>query len=64
LLCANHHTAYDGGLFGPDEGNAEFVVDFKRMLYRYKLTLWRTQHEISHTLLTVLEDLRRNRQAA
>lgn len=55
-LCTNHHTAYDGGLFGPDKDNAEFVVDFKRVLHRYKLTLWRTQHEISHTLLTVLED--------
>lgn len=55
-LCSNHHTAYDGGLFGPDEENAEFVVDFKRVLHRYKLFLWRTQHEISQKLLTVLED--------
>jgi DnaJ-class molecular chaperone len=55
-LCSNHHTAYDDGLFGPDEENAEFVVDFKRLLHRYKLMLWRTQHEISHKLLTILED--------
>jgi DnaJ-class molecular chaperone len=55
-LCANHHTAYDDGLFGPDEENAEFVVNFKRVLHRYKLMLWRTQHEISQKLLTVLED--------
>jgi hypothetical protein len=55
-LCSNHHTAYDGGVFGPDEENAEFVVSFKRVLHRYKITLWRTQHEISQKLLTVLED--------
>ncbi|WP_050625987.1 HNH endonuclease [Bradyrhizobium viridifuturi] len=55
-LCSNHHTAYDNGLFGPDEENAEFVGSFKKILHRYKLLLWRTQHEISSTLLTVLED--------
>lgn len=55
-LCSNHHTAYDGGLYGPDEESAEFVASFKRVLHRYKLLLWRTQHEISQKLLTVLED--------
>jgi len=35
-LCSNHHTAYDGGLFGPDKENAEFVVSFKLVLHRYK----------------------------
>ena len=55
-LCSNHHTAYDGGLFGPNEENADFVVNFKRILHRYKITLWRTQHEISQKLLTILED--------
>jgi DnaJ-class molecular chaperone len=55
-LCSNHHTAYDDGLFGPDEENAEFVVSFKTVLHRYKLLLWRTQHKISSKLLTVLED--------
>jgi DnaJ-class molecular chaperone len=55
-LCSNHHTAYDGGLFGPDQENADFVLDFKRVLHRFRLSLWRTQHQISQTLLTVLED--------
>lgn len=55
-LCSNHHTAYDGGLFGPNRENAEFVINFKHVLHRYKLMLWRTQHEISQKLLTVLED--------
>jgi len=27
-LCSNHHTAYDDGLFGPDEESAECVVSF------------------------------------
>ena len=55
-LCSNHHIAYDDGLFGPDAENAEFVVSFKKVLHRYKLLLWRTQHKISSKLLTVLED--------
>jgi hypothetical protein len=55
-LCTDHHTAYDNGLFGPDEENAEFVVHFKKALHRYKLLLWRTQYKISSKLLTVLED--------
>ncbi len=55
-LCSNHHTAYDGGLFGPDEENAKFVASFKLVLQRYKKMLWRMQHEVSHTLFTVLEN--------
>lgn len=56
-LCSNHHTAYDGGLFfGPNGEDKEFVIDFKRVLHRYKLLLWRTQHEVSQKLLTVLQD--------
>ncbi len=55
-LCANHHTTYDDGLFGPNDENAEFVLAFKRVLHRYKVMLWRTQHKISDKLLTVLED--------
>lgn len=53
-LCSSHHTAYDNGLFGPDEENAQFVGSFKKILHRYKLLLWRTQQEISSNLLTVL----------
>jgi hypothetical protein len=55
-LCSNHHTAHDGGLFGPDEENAEFVVSFKRVLHRHKQMLWRMQHEVSHKLFIVLEN--------
>jgi DnaJ-class molecular chaperone len=58
-LCSNHHTAYDGGLFGPDKENTEFVVSFKHVLRHYKLTLWRTQNAISQNLFTVLEDCAR-----
>lgn len=53
-LCSNHHTAYDDGLFGPDEESAECVVSFKKVLHRCKLLLWRTQNKISSKRLTVL----------
>ncbi len=55
-LCANHHVAYDNGLFGPDKENAFFVAIFKQALRRYRVMLWRTQHEVSHQLFYVLEN--------
>ncbi|MFB6328539.1 HNH endonuclease [Pantoea deleyi] len=55
-LCSNHHTTYDAGLFGPNDENKEFVSNFKQVLHRYKIFLWRTQHEISQNLLTILGD--------
>ena len=55
-LCSNHHTAYDGGLFGPDNENAEFVIGFKVSLHRHKKMLWRMQHEVSRKLLLYLDD--------
>ncbi|MFE0587978.1 HNH endonuclease [Pantoea vagans] len=55
-LCSNHHTSFDAGHFGPKDENKEFVSNFKQVLHRYKIFLWRTQHEISQKLLTVLVD--------
>jgi DnaJ-class molecular chaperone len=55
-LCSNHHTAYDNGLFGPDDENAEFVIGFKQVLRRYKVMLWRMQHELSHKVFVALEN--------
>ena len=54
-LCANHHIAYDNGCLGPDEENHDFVISFKKVLRRYRVMLWRTQHEVSHQLFVVLE---------
>lgn len=53
-LCSNHHTVYDHGLFGPDPENEEFVVSFKRVLYRHKKMLWAMQHEVSRKLFLYL----------
>lgn len=55
-LCSNHHTAYDGGLFGPIEDEAEFVLHFKTVLRRYKVMLWRMQAELSFKVLAALEN--------
>lgn len=53
-LCANHHTAYDKGLYGPAKGEEEFVAGFKLSLRRFKVMLWKTQHEASHVLFRCL----------
>lgn len=55
-LCANHHTAYDDGMFGPDSENAEFVQGFKVALHRHKRMMWRMQDEVSQKLFLVLEN--------
>ena len=66
-LCANHHTSYDNGLFGPDKSNVDFVASFKNTLRSYRVMLWRTQHEVSHKLFFVLgycNDLQKQLEAA
>jgi hypothetical protein len=55
-LCSDHHTAYDKGLFGPAEGEDEFVAGFKTSLRRYKVMLWRMQAELSFKVLSALEN--------
>ncbi|PDS46348.1 hypothetical protein CO662_36175 [Rhizobium anhuiense] len=55
-LCANHHTAYDKGLFGPAEAEEDFIVGFKLVLRRYRVMLWKMQHEASHVLFSVLDN--------
>jgi len=55
-LCSNHHTAYDGGLFGPAEEDAEFVKAFKVALHRHKRMLWLLQSEVSQKLFLCLVD--------
>lgn len=36
-LCANHHTAFDSGLFGPLVENQDFVAALKETLLQYSL---------------------------
>jgi len=55
-LCSNHHTAYDDGLFGPDEENGDFVRSFKIALHRHKKMLWVMQDEVSRKLFLCLDD--------
>jgi hypothetical protein len=55
-LCRNHHKAYDGGLFGPDDENAEFVKSFKVALHRHKMRMWSMQNDLSSKLLSLLAD--------
>ncbi|MBX3582463.1 MAG: hypothetical protein KF810_11235 [Rhizobiaceae bacterium] len=55
-LCANHHTAFDSNLFVPTEDEEEFVRSFKTVLRRFRIMLWRTQHQVSHTLFIVLDN--------
>lgn len=54
-LCSNHHTAYDKGLFGPKEEDADFVLSFKQSLYYFRRTMWLMQQEVSHKLFTLLQ---------
>jgi DnaJ-class molecular chaperone len=54
-LCSNHHTAYDKGLFGPKEEDADFVSSFKQTLYYFRRTQWLMQQELSHKLFALLQ---------
>ncbi len=54
-LCANHHTAYDKGHYGPRSEDADFVVDHKRILRKFRVRQWRMQAKLSVKLLGVLE---------
>src|SRR6476660_2712834 len=54
-LCSNHHTAYDKGLFGPKEEDADFVSSFKQALYYFRRMQWMMQQELSHKLFALLQ---------
>jgi hypothetical protein len=54
-LCANHHTAYDKGHYGPRSEDADFVGDHKRILRKFRVRQWRMQAKLSVKLLGVLE---------
>jgi hypothetical protein len=54
-LCANHHTRYDNGSFGPDEANEEFVIHFKKVLQKYAQIQWETQAKASRRLFDIVD---------
>jgi len=54
-LCANHHTSYDKGHYGPKDEDADFVGNYKKILRRYRVMQWQMQAELSIKLLTALE---------
>lgn len=58
-LCANHHTKYDNGRYGPDKENAKFVKSLKTALHRYKLMLWTMQEEGGRKLFLLLDECER-----
>jgi len=58
-LCANHHTKYDNGRYGPDQENATFVKSLKTVLHRYKLMLWTMQEEGGRKLFLLLDECER-----
>jgi DnaJ-class molecular chaperone len=58
-LCANDHTAFDGGLFGPTEENATFVKAQKEVLRRFRIMQFRMQAELTVKVLSALETCER-----
>ncbi len=55
-LCANHHTAFDKGLFGPKEENREFVVAAKESLRQFMRMQWRSQTNLTVKIFTILDN--------
>lgn len=54
-LCANHHTSYDKGHYGPKLGDEEFVAYQKKLLRRFRVAQWQMQAELSVKLIGALE---------
>lgn len=54
-LCANHHTKFDHGGFGPSSEAKDFVTAFKVSLTYYRRSIWQLQAEITGRLFTVLK---------
>lgn len=54
-LCANHHTKFDHGGFGPSDNAKEFVNAFKTSLIYYRRGLWQLQAEVTGRLFTMLK---------
>ncbi|MCJ2130977.1 zinc finger domain-containing protein [Methylobacterium sp. E-045] len=54
-LCANHHTKFDHGGYGPQKEAKSFVKDFKSALTYYRRGLWQLQAQVAGRLYTMLK---------
>jgi hypothetical protein len=45
-LCANHHTKFDNGCFGPKGTDSKVIAALKLGLHHFKRTAWQGQAEI------------------
>ncbi|MDO9338636.1 MAG: zinc finger domain-containing protein [Caulobacter sp.] len=54
-LCANHHTKFDKGGYGPSAEAKDFVAAFKQSLTFYRRALWELQAEVTGRLFTMLK---------
>jgi hypothetical protein len=54
-LCANHHTSYDKGHYGPRTEDMDFVGNHKKILRRFRVMQWQMQAHLSVKLIGALE---------
>lgn len=54
-LCANHHTSYDKGHYGPRTEDMDFVRNYKKILRRFRVMQWQMQAQLSLKLISALE---------
>ncbi|AXK38139.1 zinc finger domain-containing protein [Crenobacter cavernae] len=53
-LCANHHTKFDNGCFGPKGADNEVIVALKRGLHHFKRIAWQGQAEVCKQIAATL----------
>lgn len=53
-LCANHHTKFDNGCFGPTGASNSIIRSLKESLQHFKKTSWQGQAEISQQIASIL----------
>lgn len=53
-LCANHHTKFDNGCFGPKGADSKVIAALKLGLHHFKRTAWQGQAEICKQIAATL----------
>lgn len=53
-LCANHHTKFDNGCFGPKGADNEVVAALKQALHHFKRISWQGQAEVCKQIASTL----------
>lgn len=53
-LCANHHTKFDNGCFGPKGADNQIIAALKQGLQHFKRTAWQGQAEIAKQIAATL----------